>query len=114
MLFPVPEGADPSLAYERAIEQQESGANPELASASARLEIERIASVLKTWRPGLREFRPKAPLPWIELTDESLQLQFQIYDGSVSVTIPYFRDRAQEMMATAPVASSRCARPRDT
>ena len=32
------------------------------------------------------------------LNDDELELQFCVYDGSVSITMPYFRDRAEEMM----------------
>lgn len=106
-LFRVPEDTDPSLAHQRLIEQQESE-SADLDSwtkrpvpSAQRAEMERIASVLKSWRPTLQEFQPKAPLPWIELNDEDLQLQFEVYHGTVAVTMPYFRDRAQEMMECA-------------
>src|SRR3954447_20482666 len=64
----------------------------------ARAEMQRIAGMLKSWRPSLEEFRQESPLPWIELNDHELQVQFEIFDGTVAVTLPYFRDRAQEMM----------------
>ena len=103
-LFRVPEGTDPSLAHQQLVERQESDS----ADLDARLkrpvpiaqraEMERLASVLKSWRPALERFQPKSPLSWIELSDENLQVQFEIYDAAVSVTMPYFRERAQEMM----------------
>jgi hypothetical protein len=103
-LFRVPEGTDPSLAHQQLVEQQESD-SADLDSwmkrpvpGARRSEMERMASVLKSWRPRLDEFQPKSPLPWIELNDEDLQLQFLVYDATVDVTMPYFRDRAQEMM----------------
>jgi hypothetical protein len=103
-LFRVPEGTDPSLAHQQLVEQQEND-SADLDSwmtrpvpGARRAEMERIASVLKSWRPMLEEFQPKSPLPWIELNDEDLQLQFLVYDATVDVTMPYFRDRAQEMM----------------
>lgn len=37
-------------------------------------------------------------MPWIELNDEELEVQFEVYDGTVAVTLPYFRDRAQQML----------------
>jgi hypothetical protein len=70
-------------------------------SEPTRVEIQRLADALKAWRPTLQEFRPASPLPWIELNDESLQIQFEICDRMVSVTMPYFRERAEEMMECA-------------
>ena len=60
--------------------------------------MERVASALESWRPALERFQPTSPLPWIELNDEDLQLQFEVYGAMVSITMPYFRDRAEEMM----------------
>jgi len=103
-LFRVPEGTDPSLAHQQLIEQQESDSADldawmkRAVPGERRAEMERIASVLKSWRPMLQEFQPKSPLPWIELNDENLQLQFEVHDAMVAVTMPYFRDRAQEIM----------------
>jgi hypothetical protein len=103
-LFRVPEGTDPSLAHQQLIEQQKSDSvdldawMKRPVPSAQRAEMERIASVLKSWRPVLEEFQPKSPLPWIELNDEDLQLQFEVYDGTVAVTMPYFSDRAQAMM----------------
>ncbi len=37
-------------------------------------------------------------MPWIELNDEDLQVQFSIFDNGVGITMPYFSDRAREMM----------------
>jgi hypothetical protein len=104
-LFRIPEEVDPSVAHRAFVEQQEAD-TADLDSwmkrpipEGTREEMRRIAGVLRVWRPSLEEFLPKSPLPWIELNDEDLQLQFCVYDGSVSVTMPYFRDRAEEMMA---------------
>jgi hypothetical protein len=68
---------------------------------SQRAEMERLASALESWRPALERFQPTSPLPWIELNDEDLQLQFEVYEAMVSITMPYFRDRAEEMMKCA-------------
>src|SRR4051812_28858401 len=103
-LFRVPDGLDPSLAYNQIMEQQERESadldtwmkHP--VTDEARAEMQRIAGMLKSWRPSLEEFRQESPLPWIELNDHELQVQFEICDGTVAVTLPYFRDRAQEMM----------------
>jgi hypothetical protein len=103
-LFRVPDGAGASLVYQQIVDRQERESadldawRKRPVPAPARAEMQRIAGVLKSWRPALEEFRPESPLPWIELNDEDLQIQFEIYDGTVAVTIPYFRDRAQEMM----------------
>jgi hypothetical protein len=115
-LFRVPDGTDASRAFEQMMERQEN----EIAdidawmkrpiSDAARAEMRRIAGVLKTWRPALEEFLPKSPLPWIELDDDELQVQFAVYDGTVGVTMPYFRDRAQEMMECA----TGCVQPLNT
>lgn len=103
-LFRISEEVDPSVAHKAFVDQQEID-TADLDSwmkrpipEEIREEMERIAGVLKVWRPSLEEFLPKSPLPWIELNDEDLQLQFCVYDGSISVTMPYFRDRAEEMM----------------
>lgn len=103
-LFRVPDGTEPSLEYQQIVEQQEI----ESADLDAwmkrpvpdrrRAEMERLASALESWRPALERFQPTSPLPWIELNDEDLQLQFEVYEAMVSITMPYFRDRAEEMM----------------
>jgi len=106
-LFRVPEGIDGSLAYQHITERQERDSADLDAwvkrpvARERRAEMERIARVLKSWRPALEEFQPESPLPWIELNDEDLQLQFEICEETVAVTMPYFRDRAQEMMECA-------------
>ena len=104
MLFRVPEGSDASIEYERMIAQQEIDCadleawKKRPVSAAARAEMERIAEALQSWRPKLERFQPASPLPWIELTDESLPIQFEISEGSVSVTVAYFGDNAAEVM----------------
>jgi hypothetical protein len=103
-LFRVPNGLDPSLAYNQIMEQQERESADLVTwmkrpvTDEVRAEMQRIAGMLKSWRPSLEEFRQESPLPWIELNDHELQVQFEIFDGTVAVTLPYFRDRAQEMM----------------
>ena len=68
-LFSVPEGTDPSLAHQQLIERQESDSADLDAwvkrpvSGAHRAEMERLASVLKSWRPVLEQFQPKSPLP---------------------------------------------------
>jgi hypothetical protein len=103
-LFRVPEGSDACLVYQQITERDEANCadlNEWLqrpVPESVRAEMRRIADVLKCWRPALEEFRPASPLPWIELNDEDLSVQFEIYDGIVAITIPYFGDRVQALM----------------
>jgi hypothetical protein len=106
-LFRVPDGTEPSLAYRQIVDQQEiESADLDAwmkrpVPDSQRAEMERLASALESWRPALERFQPTSPLPWIELNDEDLQLQFEVYEAMVSITMPYFRDRAEEMMKCA-------------
>ena len=103
-LFRVPDGTEPSLAYQQIADQQEiDSANLDAwmkrpVLDKRRAEMERVAGALESWRPALERFQPTSPLPWIELNDEALQLQFEIYEAMVSITMPYFRDRAEEIM----------------
>jgi hypothetical protein len=103
-LFRVPDGTEPSLAYQQIADQQEiDSANLDAWMKTPvldrrRAEMERVAGALESWRPALERFQPPSPLPWIELNDEALQLQFEIYEAMVSITMPYFRDRAEEIM----------------
>ena len=106
-LFRVPDGTEPSFAYRQIVDQQEiESADLDAwmkrpVPDSQRAEMERLASALESWRPARERFQPTSPLPWIELNDEDLQLQFEVYEAMVSITMPYFRDRAEEMMKCA-------------
>jgi len=103
-LFHVTEGVDVELAYRQLMERQESEIIQQEdwlkrpVSESARTEMRRLADALRSWRPELREFQPKSPLPWIELDDEQLEIQIHVYEQTVSITMPYFREPVQEMM----------------
>lgn len=103
-LFHVPDGADASAVYQQMIEQEEKAVSDLDAWVQrpvpepARAEMRTIADALKAWRPTLVEFQPKKPLPWIDLDDETLNIQFSVHEGSVGVTMPYFRDQARKMM----------------
>jgi hypothetical protein len=106
-LFRVPEGADAAQTYHELLARQERETG-DLDSwlkrpvpEPVRAEMRRVADALKTWRPALEEFQPKSPLPWIELNDEDLAVQFCICERTVGVTMPYFGERAQEMMECA-------------
>lgn len=104
-LFRVPEGTDPSVAYQKMMEQEE------IESADLgewmkrpvpdkrRADMERVATALESWRPSLAKIPASiSTAPWIELNHDDLQIQFHVYEAMVSVTMPYFRDRAEEMM----------------
>lgn len=106
-LFQVPNGIKAELAYQELMAQQEretadldSWLKRPIAEP-ARAEMLRLSVALTSWRPTLEEFQPKSPLPWIELNDEDLQVQFEVFERSVAITMPYFRERAQEMMECA-------------
>lgn len=106
VLFRFPEGEDPSVAFDELMAQQEEAAGTvtELAASLSEVDLARMratAAALKNWRPELEQFVPETLRPWIELTDEKLQLQFVVNKDSVDVAMPYFRDWAPDMMATA-------------
>jgi len=103
-LFRVPDGIEPSLAHREIMERQErEAADPNASirhpvSDLTRTEMQRISDLLQKWRPTLKAFHAENPLPWIELNDDDLQVQFTVHDGTVEVTMPYFRDTANEMI----------------
>lgn len=98
------EGEDADMAYRKYAEDQEGAAVdldawrtrhlPDTVRADMRL----VADALKSWRPALQEFQPKIPLPWIELTDDHLMVQFSVDERAVSTTFPYFGDHPEEMI----------------
>ncbi len=93
----------PSLAYDAWAEEQERLAADEEwmqrpLSDAVRTEMRSVAEALKAWRPELEEFFPEKPLPWIELNDETLMVQFSIAEDSVSATMPYYGEDANPMM----------------
>jgi len=106
-LFRVEDGADPVATYQQLTEREEADASDLEAfmkrpvPSPARVEMRRVTDALKSWRPSLEEFQPKAPLPWIQLDEESLSVQFHIYEGSVGITMPYFGDDVEEMIDLA-------------
>ncbi len=103
-LFQPIDGIDPKLTYQSLIEQDErqSGdleqylkrAVPELV----RTQMQRVADTLKSRHPAFTQFQPDAPLPWIELNDEDLQVQVNISELKVDITIPYFRKGTEGMI----------------
>ena len=106
-LFRIPQSIEAEIAYQELVTRQEDETADldswmkRPVSESARAEMRRLADTLKLWRPTLEEFHPKSLLPWIELNDEDLQIQLEVYEQTVAITLPYFRERAQEMMECA-------------
>jgi hypothetical protein len=106
-LFHIPDGINAERAYQELMAQEErETANLDSwlkrpVAEPARAEMRRLADMLKLWRPSLEEFQPQSRLPWIELNDDDLQVQFEVYEGTVAITMPYFRQHAQEMMECA-------------
>ena len=103
-LFQIPDGLDIEAAYERLVQREEAETGNidewvrrQLPEA-ARVQMQQLADAIRAqWAP-LIQFEPKSPLPWIELNDENLQLQVSVYADSVSITMPYFRERTPEVM----------------
>ena len=103
-LFRVPDGGDALLSYRKLRKNDEANAadldgwKNQPISAPVRAEMRRIADALKSWRPELEEFVPNGTLPWIELNDPDLSIQFAVQSDHVDVTMPYFGREAPEMM----------------
>jgi hypothetical protein len=93
-MFRIPEGADPASAYQEIVEQEEPASDDESIAL-----MECIAAALKSWNPSLRESRSALPLTWIELDQSSLSAQIIVNHQTVSINLPYFRDKAPEMMS---------------
>ena len=104
-LFAVPDGVQVEAAYQRLIDREETEIGnvdervKRRLSASAHAEMQQLADALKARWAAFIQFEPKSPLPWIELNDENLQIQVSVYEDSVSITRPYFRQRTTEMMS---------------
>ena len=99
--FRTPEGVDPVRLYREIEQREESGEQDAVPPTSAdRLQMRRVATGLKHWRPSLLEFVSNEPLAWIELDDTDLQIQFVIRGDHVSATFPYFGDRPRQTMET--------------
>ena len=103
-LFRIPEGVDAGVAFEQLSQQEEAeivsggdqGRLKRSLPASARVGMQQLADALRARWTAFVQFEPKSPLPWIELNDEDLQIQVQVYEESVSITMPYFRERITE------------------
>ena len=103
-LFRVAKGEGAELTYRQLIEQEESETAhlddylKRSVSNEARGEMRRLADALKSWRPNFQEFEPKFPLPWIELNEEDLLVQIQVYETGAGISVPYFGERGRELM----------------
>jgi len=104
-LFQLREGADPERAWQELMQQDEQNAAApgerlkRQMPESVRARMQQLADQLTSLRPSWEQFQPPAPMPWIELNDEQLQLQVIINERTVDITLPYFRPGAKEMMA---------------
>ena len=105
-LFEIPQGVDASIAFEQLTEQEEAGIvrggdqwwleHP--LPATTRAQMQQLADALKARCATFVQFEPKSPLRWIELNDEELQVQVEVYENSVSITMPYFRESSTDMI----------------
>jgi hypothetical protein len=60
--------------------------------------MERLADAVTSCWPSFVRFQPPSPLPWIELNDEDIQIQFSVYEQTASITIPYFGEPTDQLM----------------
>jgi hypothetical protein len=103
-LFRLPSGKDPSAAYREYAEKQErvaadiSGCLKRSAAEPARGKMQALADRLRFMCPGFEQFHPPNPLSWIELNHEDLQVQVEIHEDAVTITMPYFRQQSAVMM----------------
>lgn len=104
-LFEILQGVDPGIAFERLTQHEEAevvnGGDQWLKRslpAPTRAQMQQLADALRARWTAFSQFEPKSPLPWIELNDEDLQVQVEVYEDSVSITMPYFREHTSEMM----------------
>jgi hypothetical protein len=106
-LFRVPEGANPASVHQQILAEDARNAADIKAwmarplPETVRADMRRIADLIKGWRPSLEEFQPAMPLPWIELNDPELPVQFSVHPTTVGITIPYGGDGAREMLECA-------------
>ena len=106
-LFYLPDGANPAEVYRQLQDKEEQkllnlDAGQHRPPQQGKLEkMQALADSLKSCCPAFEQFQPGRPLPWIELTEENLQLQVTIQEDMVSISMPYFRERSAEMMNLA-------------
>ena len=103
-LLAVPAGVEVDVAYQQLIQREETEVSnvddlvKRTLPVSSRARMQDLADLLRVRWTVFVQFEPKSPLPWIELNDEDLQVQVSVYEDSVSITMPYFRERTSEMM----------------
>ncbi len=103
-LFSIPEGVEPEAAYEQLIHREESeiaDINDRVKRSlpdSTRATMQQLAEVIRTRWPSFVQFQPASALPWIELNDDDLQIQFAVYERMASITMPYFREPTTQLM----------------
>lgn len=103
---PVP-GVDPRSTYQELMQKEEEEIVNEDSEGkkplpdSTRKEMQVLANVLNSKVPEFEQFLPAAPLPWIELNHQELQVQVSIGERTIAITLPYFRDKATNMMRLA-------------
>lgn len=98
-LFRPVEGVDPKLTYESLVEQDElESGEKQPISELVWSQMQQVADALRSRHPAFEQFQPNSPLPWIELDDEGLQVQANIRERAVGITMPYFRKDAEEMV----------------
>jgi hypothetical protein len=103
-LFSIPVGVEPEAAYEQIIHEEESETadfNDRVKRPlpdSTRAAMQQLAEAVRTRWPAFVQFQPASPLPWIELNDEDLQIQFAIYERTASITMAYFREPTARLM----------------
>ena len=102
-LFTVPDHTEIATAYERLVRREESESShvdevKRPLPTSIRAQMQQLADSLKARWPAFAQFEPKSPVPWIELNDSGLQIQVSVRQDSVSITMPYFRKHAREMI----------------
>lgn len=101
-LFRVPAGANAGQVFEELMDEEErlaediDGWMSRPIADSVQAEMRKTAEIIKAWRPALEEFRPDKLLPWIELNDEDLAIQFSIRETHVSITMPYLAIRVRK------------------
>ena len=97
--FRTPDSIDPAQLCHQIEEREESGEEDGIPHSSAdKLQMRKIATALKHWRPTLQEFVSNEPLAWIELDDREHEIHLVIRGDHANASIPYFCDRPREMM----------------
>jgi hypothetical protein len=104
-LFSIPEGVEPDTAYDQLMHREE---NAIADIGAARATMQQLAdAVLARW-PSFVPFHPASPLPWIELNEDNLQIQFTVHEQTASMAMPYFRELTASAMECIECCLSAC------